>query len=170
MIAFTDRITDVSPLVKGKRRYARILNYLTPLTPEGTTDLNTCLTEYATTCRHPGIAIVISDLLDPKGYEDGLKALTYRNFDVNVVQILDREELTWTKTGTFILQDIETGELKRTSVDGALMEQFRQRVQAFLTGIREFCDIYGIHYYMYDTQVPFEEFLIDYVTRGAVFR
>jgi uncharacterized protein (DUF58 family) len=170
MMAFTDHIVDMSPLVKGKRRYSRILNYLLSLNPDGLTDVNTCLTEYASICRNPGIAIVVSDLFDPKGYEDGLKALTYRNFDVNVVQVLDREELEWTQTGTFILEDIETGEIKRTSMDMELLEQYRQRVVAFLTGIREFCENYGIHHYTYDTQIPFEEFLVDYVTRGAVFR
>ncbi len=170
LMSFGDGIKDVSPMVKGKRRYARILNYLLPLEPDGITDLNTSLAEYAASCRRPGIAVVISDMLDPKGYEEGLKALAYRNFDVNVVQVLDREELSWTQTGTFILQDVETGELKRTSVDMATVERFRQRVQTFLTGIREFCNSFGIHYYLYDTQVPFEEFLIDYITKATVFR
>lgn len=170
MMSFGDGMKDVSPMVKGKRRYARILNYLMPLEPSGTTDLNTSLTEYAATCRRPGIAIVISDMLDPKGYEDGLKALAYRNFDVNVVQVLEREELSWNQTGTFILQDVETGDVKRTSIDMAMVARFRQRVQDFLTGIREFCDTFGIHYYLYDTQVPFEEFLVDYVAKGTAFR
>jgi uncharacterized protein (DUF58 family) len=170
MVTFGEHIKNRSPLVKGKRRYSRILDYLLPIEPEGSTDLNTCLIEYASTCRRPGIAIVVSDLLDAKGYEDGLKALTYRNFDVNVVQVLEPEELTWNQTGTFILQDIETGELKRTSVDVALAEQFRQRVQDFLSGIRDFCGTYGMHYYLFNTQVPFEEFLVDYVAKGTVFR
>ncbi len=170
VVSFGERMKDSSPLVKGKRRYASILSYLMPLEPAGATDLNTSLTEYASTCRRPGIAIVISDMLDPKGYEEGLKALAYRNFDVNVVQVLEREELSWTQTGNFILQDVETGELRRTSVDMAMVEQFRQRVHAFLTGIHEFCNNFGLHYYLYDTQVPFEEFLVDYVTRGTVFR
>ena len=102
--------------------------------------------------------------------EEGLKALAYRNFDVNVVQVLEREELSWTQTGSFILEDVETGELRRTSVDMAQVEQFRKRVQAFMTGIHDFCQSFGMHYYLYDTQVPFEEFLVEYVTKGTAFR
>lgn len=170
IMAFGDRMRGASPLVKGKRRYARLLSYLLPLAPHGQTDVNSSLTDYANTCRRPGIAVVISDLLDPKGYADGLKALAYRNFDVNVVQVLDREELAWKQTGNFVMRDIETGEERRTSVDMALLERYQQRVQAFLDGIREVCEKFGMHHYLYDTQVPFEEFLVDYVTRGTVFR
>jgi uncharacterized protein (DUF58 family) len=170
LIAFADTIIDMSPVVKGKRKYSKVLNYLFGLTSDGETDVNACLSEYASICKQPGIAIVVSDLFDPKGYQDGLKALTYRNFDVNLVQILDHEELAWSQTGTLILRDIETGEIRKTSVDAMLLERYQQRVETFLTGIRQFCSNYGINYYLYDTQVPFEEFLVDYVTKGAVFR
>ena len=132
--------------------------------------MNACLSEYATICRNPGIAVVLSDLFDPKGYQDGLKALTYRNFDVNLIQILDHEELFWSKTGAFLLRDVETGEKRRTSVDTILLERYRQRVETFLADIKYFCSNYGIHYYVHDTSIMFEEFLIDYLTKGAIFR
>lgn len=170
VMTFQDRIVDLSPIVKGKRHYAKILNTLHRLTPEGKTDFNAAVTEYATLSKSPGIAIIISDLFDPKGYQDGLKALTYRNFDLNLVQILDREELAWSQVGTFILRDIETGDIKRTAVDAGLLQQYQQRMQTFLTEIRQFCSNYGVNYYLYDTSVPFEEFIVDYVTKGTVFR
>lgn len=170
MMAFAENIIDISPLIRGKRKYSRILRYLLSLTPDGTTAVNASLTEYAMTCKNPGIAIIISDLFDPEGYQEGFKALTYRNFDVNLVQILDQEELFWSQTGTFIMHDVETGEIKKTSVDATLLERYRQRVQSFIDEIQAFCSNYGIHYYMYNTQVPFEEFLVDYVAKGTVFR
>jgi uncharacterized protein (DUF58 family) len=170
MAAFTDKIVEISPIVRGKRKYSKVLNYLLSLAPEANTDVNACLTEYASICKHPGIAIVISDLFDPKGYQDGLKSLTYRDFDVSLIQVLDHEELFWSKIGTFILQDVETGEKKVTSVNESLLERYHKQVATFISNIKSFCSNYGINYYVYDTSILFEEFLIDYLTKGKIFR
>ena len=45
------------------------------------TSLNEGLANYALRSREAGLAVVVSDLLDPAGYERGLKALLERRFD-----------------------------------------------------------------------------------------
>ncbi len=170
MMAFADKVFDIRPSVRGKRKYSRVINYLLSLTPSDTTDINTSLAEYASICKHPGIAIVISDLFDPKGYQDGFKALTYRDFDINLIQVLDHEEIFWSKTGAFMLRDVETGERRRTSVDPFLLERYRKTVNTFLSDINRFCGNYGIHHYIHDTSIVFEDFLIDYLIKGVIFR
>ncbi|MDY0095416.1 MAG: DUF58 domain-containing protein [Candidatus Vecturithrix sp.] len=170
LIAFADKLLEIRPLTRGKRRYPQVLNFLMSLTPDAETDINTCLTEYANLCKNPGIALVMSDLFDPKGYQEGLKALTYRDFDIHLLHILDHEELAWSRTGTLILQDIETGAKKTTFLDSALVQLYRQKMTGFLTETRDFCHNYGIHYYVYDTSIVFEDFLIDYLTKGAILR
>jgi hypothetical protein len=170
IMAFTNKIIDMRTPIKGKKKYPQVLNFLLSLQSRDTTDVNTCLTEYASVSKNPGIVIVMSDLFDPKGYEDGLKALTYRNFDINLVQILDHEEIFWSKTGNLLLKDIETGEKKVTFLDQALLKRYRKKVETFLATIQSYCSNYGIHYYLYDTRIPFEDFLIDYVTKGTIFR
>jgi len=146
------------------------LQSLARLTPASATNLNACLAEYAALAKQPGIALVISDLFDAKGYQDGLKALLYRKFDVHVIQVVDHEECAWPHTGTLILRDVETGERKTMFADAALLETYRLKMKAFFADIRDFCGSYGIHCYLYDTHVAFEDFLIDYLTKGAIFR
>ncbi len=170
LAAFNKTILDIRTLVRGKKKFPHILNFLMSLPSKDETDINASLTEYASICKYPGIVIVMSDLFDPKGYQEGLKALAYRNFDVNLVHILDHEELFWSKTGNLILKDIETGEKKVTFLDQALLERYRKKFETFRSNIQTYCSNYGIHYYLYDTRIPFEEFLIDYVTRGTIFR
>ena len=170
LTAFADQLVAASPVLKGKRQYARLLSYLLALTPAAQTNVNACLSEYAALCKNPGMVVVLSDLFDPKGYADGLKALTYRNFDISLIQVLDHEELCWSQTGTLLLRDVETGEKKTTFLDASLLAQYRQKVAAFLTAAQNFCSNYGIHYAVYDTSIPFETFLIEYITKGAIFR
>ena len=57
-----------------------------------------------------------------------------------------------------------------TFVDKALSERYRQRLEAFLTDITRVCGRYGIQHYIYDTSIQFEDFLIDYLSHGAIFR
>ena len=170
LMTFSDKIIDMKSPVRGKRKYPEILNFLHALQPSRKTNINACLSEYGMLCKNPGIALVLSDLFDPKGYQEGLKTLVYRKFDVHLIQVLAREELYWSKTGTLMLREVETDEKKVTFLDKSLLERYRQKVETFLTGIRDFCGNYGIHYYVYDTSIPFEDFLIDYLTKGAIFR
>ena len=114
--------------------------------------------------------LVLSDLFDPKGWQDGLKALTYRDFDVHLIQVLDHEELFWSNTGSLILKDVETGDKKVTFVDQGLAQRYRQTVETFLAEIKTFCDNYDINYYVYDTSILFEDFLSEYLTQGAILR
>ena len=69
-----------------------------------------------------------------------------------------------------MLRDIETGEKKLAALDSELADRYRQKVAGFITGVKGFCSNYGVSYYVYDTSIVFEEFLIDYVTRGRFFR
>jgi uncharacterized protein (DUF58 family) len=170
MMTFSDKIIDMKSPVRGKRKYPGILNFLHALEPSQETNINACLSEYGMLCKNPGIALVISDLFDPKGYQEGLKTLVYRKFDVHLIQVLDHEELFWSKTGTLVLREVETGEKKVTFLDSALLERYQQKINTFLTELRDFCNNYGVHYYWYDTSVSFEDFLIDYLTKGAIFR
>ena len=134
------------------------------------TNVNECLAEYAAICKNPGIAIIISDLFDPDGYEDGLEALAYRNFDINLIQVMTHEELFWPKTGNLMLRETETGEKKVAYVDKHLLEVYQKKINGFISAIKSYCGHYGINYFLCDTGIPFEDLLMDYLSMGALFR
>jgi uncharacterized protein (DUF58 family) len=170
LMAFNNRIMDLTAPPRGKKRFSEVLGFLASLTPSKSTALDLCLSQYASIGKHPGIAIVISDLFDPQGYENGLKALLYRNFDIHVLQVLDHEELFWSQTGDLLLVDPESGRKKNVSVNPALHKQYQDRLTMFLGGIQGYCSRHGIHYCLCDTCQPFEDFLMAYLTGGAARR
>lgn len=155
---------------KGKQVYIPILRYLQELQPEGQTDFNTSLQEYANQTKKSGIAIIISDLLDPQGIEAGLSALRYAKFDTTVIQILDHEELFPSQKGHFQLQDMETGELKSIPVTHHLLERYQVKMEGFLKNIKLYCLKNQIDYHLFDTKLPFEDFLLDYLSSGTFVR
>jgi hypothetical protein len=170
LMAFNNQIVKIKPPARGKKQYLEVLKFFESLEPSGQTNFSASLKDYAATCKNPGIAIVISDYFDPQGYEKGLKALAYRDFDINLIQVLDHEELFWSQTGNLLLNECETGENKVTFVDKKLLELYQNKINAFITGIKSYCGHYGMNYYLCDTRIPFESLLRDYLSKGALFR
>jgi len=170
MIAFNNKIVKTKPPARGKKQYLEVLKFFQSLKPSGQTNINGSLKAYAAICKNPGIAIIIRDFFDPQGYEDGLKALAYRDFDINLIQVLDHEELYWSKTGHLLLNECETEEQKVTFVDKNLLGLYREKIKGFINAIQSYCGHYGINYYLCDTRIPFENLLTDYLSQGALFR
>ena len=167
--SFTDSLGDSQSPQRGRQVYQSILKYLLALKPEGRTDFSSCLSEYASACKQPGIAIILSDLLDTKGIEKGLEALRYRKFDITLIQVLDREELFPSSSGYLLLNEVETHETKKITLDGALLAIYREKMRDFLDRIKDYCMGNGTDYYLSDTSIPFEDFLLDYLTKGVFF-
>ena len=170
LMAFNNQIVKIKTPARGKKQYLEVLKFFESLKPSDQTNLNGSLKDYAAICKNPGIAIIISDFFDPRGYEDGLKALAYRDFDINLIQVMDHEELYWSKTGNLQLNDCETGEKKVTFIDKNLLELYRKKISVFMAGIKGYCNHYGMNYFLCDTRIPFENLLTDYLSKGALFR
>ena len=79
--------------VRGRRSAMRFFDNLNRLKAGGTADFNQALRLGAMKHRAQGVIVVLSDFLDPAGYEDGLKSLASRGSEVHAVQILAPEEL-----------------------------------------------------------------------------
>jgi uncharacterized protein (DUF58 family) len=170
LMAFNNQIVKIKPPARGKKQYLEVLKFFQSLKPSDQTNVNGSLKEYAAICKNPGIAIIISDFFDPQGYEEGLKALAYRDFDINLIQVMDHEELYWSKTGNLLLNECETGEKKIAFVDKNLLELYQKKINEFIAGIKSYCGHYGINYFLCDTRIPFETLLTDYLSKGALFR
>ena len=170
LMAFNNQIVKTKPPARGKKQYLEVLKFFQSLKPSEPTDINNSLKAYAAICKNPGIAIVISDFFDPRGYEDGLKALAYRDFDINLIQVMAHEELHWSKTGNLLLNECETGEKKVTFVDQDLLDRYHNKINEFIAGIKTYCSHYGMNYFLCDTKIPFETLLTDYLSEGALFR
>jgi len=168
--AFSDSLGAMNSPERGRKVYVSMVRHLLSLRPEGGTDINSCLAEYAATCKRPGIAIILSDLLDPNGVEIGLKALRYGNFDITLIQILDPEELHPTLGGYLMMKELESGDTKRITIDHQLQEMYRKNISSLINHVKEFCRNNGIDYFTSDTGIPFEDFLLDYLTKTTLFK
>ncbi len=132
----------------------------------GDTDFIRSLMENSFRSRRVGLAIVISDLLDPKGFERGLEALRFARYDVLLLQILDEEEVRPGYTGPIRLRDLETNQEQRLTIDELLLGRYRERVQKWCGQIEDFCLKSQIEYLRASTLIPFEDLILKYLRHG----
>ncbi len=155
-----DRITEGWSPTRGRSQVLPLLDFLGRLSADGTTGLNEGLAGYARKSRDAGLAVVVSDLLDPGGYGAGLRALQERRFDVHVIHVLAPEEMNPSLAGDLRLRDAETREIRELTFDGEALRAYRRRLHDFLDTAQGFCRSHEITYHRVTTDIPVEEFLL----------
>src|SRR3954454_3355448 len=133
--------------VRGKKSALGLFRNLNQLTARGGASLNEALRRGALEARQSGVAVVLSDFLDPAGYESGLTAMVARGFQVNAVQILAPEELNPSTFGDLRLVDAETGGMQEVTFGKYRLSAYQQMVQNFCQRLLEFCQGRGIHFF-----------------------
>ena len=134
--------------VRGRKSASQFFQNLGALTAGGAANLNQALRHGAIEARQTGVAVVLSDLLDPDGSETGLNTLVGRGFQVNVVHILAPEELAPGTFGDLRLVDAESGDFREVTFGRYRLKAYQQTVQNFCGRLREFCQKRGIHYFL----------------------
>jgi len=166
--AFSNTMIRKLPPVYGKGQIFKLFDFLKHLdVSDGKTDMSASFKRYAVSAK-PGVAIVISDLLAPEGYQDGLKILRYRRFESHVIQVLGEEELNPAISGELSLEDSETGATKEITITDKAVESYRKRLQIFCDGLHDFCTSQKMSYLRVSTNVPFENFVLRDLRRVGV--
>ncbi len=155
--------------VRGRKSALNFFQNLSQLTAKGTANFNESLRRGALESRQAGVAVVLSDFLDPAGYESGLTALVGRGFQVNAVQILAPDELTPTTFGDLRLVDAETGGLQEVTFGRYRMASYQQMVQNFCQRLREYCSGRGISFFMASSNTALEYLLLKQLRQAEVW-
>ncbi len=155
--------------VRGRKSALQFFQNINLLAARGATGFNQALRRGALQARRAGLAVVLSDFLDPAGYETGLTALLGRGFQVNSVQVLAREELNPTTYGDLRLIDSESGGQQEVTFGKYRLNAYRQTVQNFCQRLREFCSGRGINFFMAASDTPLEELLLKQLRQAEVW-
>jgi uncharacterized protein (DUF58 family) len=155
--------------VRGKRSAMQFFQNLATLTAGGPATLNEALRRGALEARQAGVAVVLSDFLDPVGYESGLTALVGRGFQVDLVQILAPDELSPTAFGDLRLVDSESGAMQEVTFGRFRLKAYRQTVQNFMQRLREFCQARGINFFTASSNTDLQELLLKQLRQAEVW-
>jgi uncharacterized protein (DUF58 family) len=155
--------------VRGKKSSMQFFQNLGALTAGGSADLNQVLRRGALEARQAGVAVVLSDFLDPAGYETGLGALIARGFQVSAVQILAPDEMNPTTYGDLRLVDSETGGLQEVTFGRYRLKAYQQTVLGFIQRLREYCRPRGVHFFSVTSDISLEKLLLQQLREAEVW-
>ncbi len=172
-VAVTAVASDRGPhlaRLRGRGRAFDLLRFLDRLTPGGETNLGHALSRDLGEHRRGGLLILLSDLLDPHGYEHALLQARHRRFQTFVIHVLADEEITPALSGELRLVDVETGRAVELSVDADALRAYAAARDAYFRDLERFCFRHRIDYVRTASSVPVDLLVLRYLRQGGLVR
>jgi len=166
ILPFDGELGDENQPGRGKGRIFRVFELLEKMETKGPTDLREVFTEFASRTRQQGLAVIISDFLDPHGFEPALKLVSSMGHDVFVVHIASASDRDPGALGEVRFVDAETGDVRDVDVTPALSRAYGDAWQAHAEELEKFCGRYALGYVRADAEVPFDEIILKTFRKG----
>ncbi len=163
-------LKNAGPVLRGRRSLWRMLEYLDGIKPGENISLEQGVKNFVLRNSSKGIVVLISDLMDKRGYESALRLLLAQQFDIYVIHVLSPEELAPDIKGDLRLIDCEDDDVAEVTVSRPLLERYRRTLAAFIEGARDFCTRRGIVYLMTSTDRPVEQLVSRYLRQRGLVR
>ena len=161
VVAYAAEIVADFPLTRGKNRILSLLKFLDGLATKGIdTDLGRVVTGFVHRNQRRGLAIVVSDLFDPRGFERGLDLLRHRSYEPHVIQIHDPAEANPKMLGELELVDIESATGQKVTITENALRKYKRIFADYQESVRDYSRKYGTGCTQTTTEVPFDELIL----------
>jgi len=170
IVTTSDRVMGRMPETRGKARIFKIFRFLRAATADGLTNLEDAMRTFVAQHKRRGIVVLVSDLYDPAGFEQGINVLRYNKFEPFVVHVVDRDEGKPKLQGDVLVYDCETGDEREVTVTGAVLERYAKAYEDYLAQVERFCSAKQVPYVRADVSVSFDEMVLRVFRRGGFLR
>ncbi len=170
IVSTSDKVMERMPETRGKARIFKVFRFLKELEPAGATNLEDALKTFVAQHKRRGLAVLISDLYDPAGFEKGINVLRYNKFDPFVVHVVDPNEEKPKLFGDVLLYDCETGDEREVTVTAKVLDRFKEIHREYTQEIERFCATRQVPYTRADVNIPFDELILRVFRRGGFLR
>lgn len=158
------------PVLRGRKSLWRMLDLLAQIEPAGGTDLAAGTRNFCLRNSGKGIVVLISDLMDKHGFDEGLRYLTAQQMDAYVIHVLSSEELNPELKGDLQLVDCEDNDKADITISAPLLKRYQQTLDAFVGSARDFCNRRGMVYLLASNQMPFDQLVTGYLRQRGLVR
>lgn len=157
---YTDELGREMASQRGKGQIFKVFKFLEQLTAGGETNAKRSFEKFCRSKRPPGVAVVISDFLDPHGFEASLNLLRYSHHDIFAVHVVHRLDAKPELRGDLELVDTELGNTLDIAASPALLSAYEKAFDEFCEHLTAYCARYRLGYVRTDTDVPFEDVIL----------
>ena len=173
MTAFSGKVHETLPAVRGKGRIFRVFEFLKSAQLGGPTNIYTGCKRVAAQSSLPGVTVVISDFYDIEGAFDGLNLLRFRKHEVVAIQVLDPLEANPVDTGLrgdVTLVDVEGDDSRDVTLSASLLQAYADAHERFCKTLENKCRSRGMPFFRASIDEPFDELVLRIFRLGGVLR
>jgi uncharacterized protein (DUF58 family) len=167
---FRNGLKDQIPPAHGKAQIWNIFKFLERIQAKEETNVNASCKEFALRTKRRGIAIILSDFLDPKGLEEGLKQFIYRKYELYLVHIVSPQDENPKLQGELTIVDSETDEAREVSVDEQTLGLYRSNFKDWVAEIESYCKSKQVTYLRAPTGDSFDDIVLKMFREGHLLR
>ena len=170
IVTANESVVDRMPETRGKARIFKVLRFLREASSGGATDLGDAMKSFVAQNKRRGLAVLVSDLYDPSGFERGINVLRYNKFDPFVVHVTDPADARPKLHGDLLVRDCETGDEREVTVTARVLDRYAKAHEKYVADIERFCTTHQVPYVAASVQIPFEELILGVFRRGGFLR
>jgi uncharacterized protein (DUF58 family) len=170
IVAANEAIAARMEPTRNKRRIFRVFSFLRQVEADGVTDLGQALRTFVAQHKRRGLAVLITDLYDPAGFEKGINVLRYNKFEPFVMHVIDPRDASPDLKGDLVLYDCETGEEREVTVTKKVLDRYAAAYDEYQKRVQRFCVTRQVTYFQADLNVPFDELILRVFRRGGFLR
>ncbi len=172
-----ERLSVALPPASSTSQFSRLTKVLTAIAADGQTRLTECLRQLPMYQRHPCAVVILSDFLDPSGYEHGFQLLTGRGFSLTAIHLITPEEMnpqlyveSGPTGGDWLVEDAETGETRAITINPEVLSQYQHQQQIFSDTLQRFCTDQRVGYAQLQSDMPIEPFILHELHRTGLIQ
>lgn len=155
--------------LRGRRRTSDLGRWLLALEPGPAAPFTEAAKRIALARTGKGVMVVISDFFFKEGYEQGMRYLLGRGYDLFAIQVLSPQEVNPTLGGDLRLKDVEDADVAEVTISAGLLKRYKANLAAYCDGLRAFCARREITHMTVQSDTPIDTLVLDYLrTRGLL--
>jgi uncharacterized protein (DUF58 family) len=162
-LIFDQTVRDYRPPSTRSGQLHAILHTLDKAQPAHGTDLSVPFERFREHVTKRGLVAVISDFYcDPEAMLASVRPLAYQGQDVVLMQVLDPQEKNPVIDSATLFEDMETGQAIEVSPD-FMQREYPERVKQHVQALRTAASKAGADHLVFDTSLPLDEPLRQYL-------
>lgn len=159
-----------APTLRGRAGLWKMLRYVDSVNSGSNEPLFDSVKDFSIRNSGTGVVVLITDLLDKRGYESALRMLVGRRMDVFLIHLLTPEEIDPPLRGDRMLVDVEDGDTAEVTLNSYVLDRYRQTVRSFMESARTFCSRRSIVYVPVQTDMPVDTIVARYLRQRGIVR
>jgi len=165
---FGDGLVGQIANMRGRSYTHQLAEFLLTGEPGGVSDFDKACRQVVNARAGRGVMVVLSDFLFKSGFDQGLRRLISRSYDLFVVQVLSPQELEPELTGDLKLVDMEDGDQAEITISAPLLKYYKKNLAAYCNELKDFCSHRGARYVLARTSDSTESVVLNALRRGGL--